>query len=324
MKKIIKIVVTTLTIIIILSFFTACEQNIQDKEKNISSRIFEKDNEFINEQKVEILWYDWDAMEPYISRDEKYLFFNDNWTKTEKDLFYAEKVDDTTFKYIWEVKWVNTDEVDWNPTMDENYNFYFITTKYLTEENSLDTIYWWVFDNWELKNIKRVKWDINNWEIVENNKYIWINMGVEITRDWNEMYTSYAKFKVWEIFPTEGYIKYAIKTKDWFEIAKNQDDIMKNINTNYAVEYAWEVSDNWLDIFYSQVEFWKVPKFRLLHSSRNNKNEAFWIPKLINEPFKDDENAFVEGPTLSSDWKKLYYYKLDKWKFSIFMLEKNK
>src|SRR6266702_6919055 len=52
---------------------------------------------FNNPQLVTINSYTSDAMEPFISRDGQYLFFNSNTGgATDKDIYYAPRVDDTT------------------------------------------------------------------------------------------------------------------------------------------------------------------------------------------------------------------------------------
>ncbi len=147
-------------------------------------------------------------------------------------------------------------------------------------------------------------------------------MGVEIAKDGNTMYTSLARFKFGNKFPTEGDIKFAIKENDEFNVPKNEQYILRNINTDYATEYAGEISGNGLELFYSQVTMSKPPLFKMYRATRNNNEESFGVPELIVEPFKNDKHAFVEAPTLSSDGERLYYHKLDEGKFSIFMLSR--
>lgn len=286
-----------------------------NKENKMPPIIDKINSEFSAEKKVIIKWYSGDVMEPYISKDDKYLFFNSNKWKTSKDLFYAKKINDITFQYMGEIWWINTLDVDWNPTMDSNNNFYFISTRSLSSWD-FNTLYSWKFNNWFIKNLKKVEWTINL------KKRMWINMWIEISGDWNTMYTSNARFKIGNNFPSEWDIRFAIKEWNEFNIPKNEKSILKNINTTYAIEYAGELSNNQLEIFYSQVTLSKPPKFKLYVSKRNSIDEAFWIPKIIDEPFLDDEFAFVEWPTLSMDWKKLYYHKLKNWKFSIYMISR--
>ncbi len=91
---------------------------------------------FSNPEMVQILGYDDnqgnsnDAMEPFISRDGNYLFFNNsNSPNVDTNLFWATRVDDVTFQFQGQIAGVNSTALDAVPSMDSNNNFYFITTR---------------------------------------------------------------------------------------------------------------------------------------------------------------------------------------------------
>ena len=309
MKKFYLVIIVILALLSVLLLL----QNNNIKSPEIIDII---SSEFSNEQKVNIIGYDGDAMEPYISRDEKYLFFNNHKGKNDKDIYYAEKIDALNFQFKGEVQGVNTPYVDGNPTMDSNMNFYFITTRDI-KPGDFNTIYMGIFEDGYVKQLKKIEGSINV------DKKRWANMGVEITKDGDFMYTSNAHFKAGTNSLSEGDIRFAIREGEKFNIPKNEKEILKNINTDYAVEYAGEVSDDGTELFYSQVTLSNPPQFKLYHAKRNNTAEPFGTSKFITEPFKKDKNAFVEAPTLSSDGNRLYYHKLDGGKFLIFMLSRN-
>lgn len=287
---------------------------IANENKKIDISIVDEISyEFLNEQEVNVIWYTWDVMEPFISRDEEYLFFNDNGWENDKDLFYAEKIDNLNFKYIWGLKWANTKSVDGNPSMDSDNNFYFISTRDLASWD-LSTIYKGIFKDWELKDIERIKSNINTW------KPFWVNMWVEISADWEYMYSSNAKFFLGATIPSKWNLKYAVNNWGRFVVAKDEKEIFKNLNNDHSIQYAGETSEDQLEIFYSQVTLWKKPIFKLYYSKRESVSEAFWKPKLIKEAFWWDEYAFVEAPCLSSDKERLYYHKLKDWRFRLFLL----
>ena len=59
-------------------------------------------------QAVAIYGYAGWAMEPFVTRDGRYLLFNDsNVAGRDTDLQYAERVDDTTFRYRGELTGAN-------------------------------------------------------------------------------------------------------------------------------------------------------------------------------------------------------------------------
>src|ERR1700729_1395533 len=59
---------------------------------------------FTNPQPVTIKGYSQDAMEPFISPDGNYLFFNNSNAPTvNTNLFYATRIDDVTFQFQGEI-----------------------------------------------------------------------------------------------------------------------------------------------------------------------------------------------------------------------------
>ncbi len=271
-------------------------------------------SEFSNEQKVIITGYSSDAMEPFISKNGNYLFFNNLQGVNGKELYYAERVDDTTFEFKGEIQGVNSTAVDGNPTMDDQNNFYFISTRNLG--NGIKTIYGGVFNNGIVTGLHEINGTINI------PTPFWINMGVEISKNGNTLFTSNAKFNIGENFPHKGNIRFATKSGNEFNIPTNETDILTNINTDDAIEYAGELSADELELFYSQVTLTNPPIFKLYYSKREQTNGIFGNPISIREPFEGNPNAFVEGPSLSNDGNKLYYHKLDSDTFSIFMLSR--
>jgi len=285
---------------------TSCNKN-EEINPNI-------DSEFTNEQKVTIIGYSSDAMEPFITKDGNFLFFNNLQGINGKDLYYAERINDTTFVFKGEIQGVNTAFVDGNPTMDEQNNFYFISTRNI--DSGTKTIYSGTFNNGIVTGLHEVNGTINI-----ATPY-WINMGVEVSKNGNTLFTSNAKFNVGENFPHKGNIRFAVENGNDFNIPNNETDILVNINTNDAIEYAGELSANELELFYSQVTLSNPPIFKLYYAKRERIDEKFGNPISITEPFIENQNAFVEGPSLSDDGKRLYYHKLEKDIFSIFMLSR--
>ena len=294
-------------ILSLVAFSLSCkEETITDPENSVS--------EFVNERIVVITGYSSDAMEPFISKDGNYLFFNNLKGVNGKDLYYAERVDDTTFEFKGEIEGVNTIAVDGNPTMDAQNNFYFISTRDLA--TGIKTIYGGIFNNGTVSNLHVINGTINI-----PTPY-WINMGAEISKNGNTLFTSNAKFNIGDNFPNEGNIRFAIKDGNEFNIPNNETEILVNINTDDAIEYAGELSSDELEIFYSQVTLSNPPLFKMFYAKREGINGAFGNPISIAEPFEGNPNAFVEAPTLSDDGKRLYYHKLNNGVFSIFMLSR--
>ncbi len=257
---------------------------------------------FYNEQKVVISGYKGNAMEPFISKDGKYLFFNNLKGKTGKDIFYAERVNDTLFEFKGEVKGVNTKFEEATPSMDKYGNFYFISTRDIAK----GTVFCGVFCNGRVCNVHHVGGNINVSEPY------WINMGASVFYDGNYLILSNAEFPGGVNFPERGNLKIAIRKGNNFEIARSSSAVLENINTNYGIEYAGELSTDKTELFYSQVVLSNPPVFHLYYVERKSPEGVFGRPSPIQAPFEHDKFAVVEAPTLSGDGKKLYYHKLGK------------
>jgi len=298
------IILAELLLLVFFSF--SCNKDVTTKPE-ISS-------EFKNEQKVLINGYSSNAMEPFISKNGNYLFFNSLKGSEGKELYYAKRIDDTTFEFKGKIQGVNSYTVDGNPTMDEKNNFYFISTRSL--DTGIKTIYGGVFNNGIVTGLHQIIGTINI------PTPFWINMGVEISKNGNTLFASNAKFNIGNNFPSKGNIRFAVKSGNEFNIPNNEADILENINTDSAIEYAGELSSDELELFYSQVTLSNPPIFKLYYSKRDQADGKFGNPISITEPFDGNLNAFVEGPSLSNDGKRLYYHKLDNDIFSIFMLSR--
>ncbi len=94
---------------------------------------------FGNPEPVTIIGYDGDAMEPFVSRDGVYLFFNDDGA--DKNIFYAAFIDATSVQYQGPIASINTSAVDGTPSMDADGRFFYISTASYTPPTAYDTLY---------------------------------------------------------------------------------------------------------------------------------------------------------------------------------------
>ncbi len=301
-----KRIIRLATIALALFFIPGCHNRSVDNPLT-------EDSEFRNERKVTITGYSSDAMEPFITKDNKYLLFNNNGSN--KDLFYAEYINDTTFAFKGEISGVNSAYVDATPSLDSAGRFFFMSTREL--DSTFKTVFCGTFSQGTVSDVHRVEGSINI------ALPYWINMGAAISHDGNFLFVSNAKFTSDGKFDFKGNIHLGIKSGTGFNLMNDEDKILANINTSEAAQYAPELSANGLELFYSQVTVSSPPSFSLCYAKRENVTAPFGKPIFITEPFKDNPNATVEAPTLSFDGKRLYYHKKEGNTFSIFMLERD-
>jgi hypothetical protein len=114
---------------LLCAFASSChQQNSSADQPPISP------GSFSNAERVSILGYADDAMEPFITRDGKYLFFNNlNEPRVNTNLHWAERIDDLKFRYKGEIAGVNTSALEGVPSMDRQGDFYFVSTRSYNE-----------------------------------------------------------------------------------------------------------------------------------------------------------------------------------------------
>ncbi|MBL1319881.1 MAG: hypothetical protein COA63_002305 [Methylophaga sp.] len=191
---------------------------------------------FSNPRPVTITGYKQSVMEAFISRDGRYLFFNNEdgeVPKQNKNIYYAERINDTHFKFMGEVKGINSHEVDAVPTMDNDNNFYFVSTAHYGKKNGFNTVYSGKFKNGHVTNIKphpELSLKLPGW----------LNMDIEISADGNTLYATHTDFSGGSP-PKGSYFFIAHKQYQKFVIDTNSDAIFEHINSD-ALEYAAAIS----------------------------------------------------------------------------------
>ena len=292
MKK--KIVIGVCALFLVFVFVASHQQpNPRDNKGTQSTSVSENVSDvFSNPQRVVIEGYKGTAMEPFISRDGQYLFFNNNNNqKPNTNLYYAKMVNDTTFTFQGEVGGVNTPSLEAVASMDTAGNFYFITTK--SYDQNRMTLYHAVFSGGGLSGVAPV-------EGISRNQPGLLNMDAEINLAGDALYYADNPFTGGDA-PKVSNIEVATKNADGsFTKLSNSSELVKNIN-NGDLNYAPSISQNGLELFFTRA---KAGSVRVYVARRNSTSEPFGISQLVAAA-----DGFVEGPTLSSDGTHLYYHK---------------
>lgn len=267
----------------------------------IFTRTFHKPSEslstkFKNERVVNIIGYTGHAMEPFISRDGQYLFWNSLNDAVDTSVFYAKRLDDSDFQFMGKVGGVNAKppHLDAVASMDVNNNFYWVSTR--NYPNVFENYRHGQFNNGVVTDIASVDGDF----------YIrqpgWIIMDAEISPDGKLLFFVNAKFAGGAL-PVEADIGVAHKIDDKFVKDLNSEVLLQNINTKKYLEYAPSFSANGMEIFFTRAI---ENGTHIYVASRSSLNEPFGKPELLN--IKGD---VPEAPSITLDGKTLYYHKKD-------------
>jgi hypothetical protein len=251
---------------------------------------------FGSPQAVNIRGYTGDAMEPFITRDGRYLFFNNrNDPSVDTNLHYAERVDDLTFDYRGEIKGANSTALDGVASMDRDGNFYFVSTRSYAQ--TLSTIYRGRFSGGTVTGVALVPG-------ISLNKSGMVNFDAEISPGGEALFFVDGEFTGGPN-PKSADIVVAIRDGAGFRRHPASAQFMSNVNTP-ALEYAPAISADLLELFFTR-------DLVIYRSVRANRDVPFGVPQRVGAI-----TGTVEGPTLSADGRSLYYHKLDGNRFAIY------
>lgn len=262
---------------------------------------------FGNETKVNITGYAGDAMEPFISKDGQYLFWNSLNDGQHTSLYYAKKTATTTFQFLGEVIGVNgtVPHLDAVASMDKNNNFYWVSLR--NYPSVFENLQHGTFNNGVVSSVAPVQGDIYKKEVG------WIIMDAEVSGDGNSLYYVDAQFNGGQL-PVQADISLAHKVGTGFVKDIRSSEILKNINTP-ELEYAPSTSDNGLEILFTRLSGTTTSIHR---STRNSINDIFGVSELL--PVVGN---LPEGTTISSDGTTIYYHKKDGNFYGIYSMRRN-
>lgn len=287
--------------VIIILFFIACKKDdgmIVSQEYRI----------FSNEQAVQISGYNGSAMEPFITRNGEYLFFNNSGENDDDmNLHFARKINDLTFDYMGELTGANSTVLEGVPNMDSGGNFYFTTTR--SYASNLQSLYGGVFTGDNINNISSIDQNLTR------NEPGFLNFDSEVSKDGSTLYFATGKFSV-NNFPDEADLFVAYKQNGVFELATDSDNLMKNLNTD-ILEYAAAISSDDLEIFFNRSNI-QTFELTIWQSKRTAKNLSFEMPIQI----EAITGIQTEGASISDNGKNLYYHKKQNGVFRIFKVSR--
>ena len=289
-----------LTITIILLLMISCSSKTRDFIEPISYPSFG------DEIEVTINGLSFDSMEPFISSDGNYLFFNNLNDGINTKLFYATKINDSTFNFAGELTGTNQSTVphlDAVADMDSEGNFYWTSTRNYPVE--LDNVFRGSFNLGKVIDIERVHGDFNM------NTPGWLIMDHGISLDGQFLYFNNARFDDANCQgPCETTLGVAQKINaSTFNTLPNSTSILQNINDADYIYYAPCISSDNLEIYFTRYlkgQIISSTVFEICVAIRNNSTDQFSIPKVL---FSEVISDLIEAPTLTTDKSIIYYHR---------------
>jgi hypothetical protein len=255
-------------------------------------------------QAVIIRGYDQDAMEPFLSRDGRYLLFNNsNAPDVNTDLHYAERINDLLFDYRGPIGGANSSALDGVASMDQEQNLYFVSTRSYAQ--TLSTVYQGRFAEGDVSNVGLV-------DGLTRGLPGHLNFDAEISGDGNTLIFVDGVFSG-APFPDAADLAIAGRTVGGFSRLANSSDLLAAINTS-DLEYAPNLSRNGLELFFTR---YADGEFAIYRSTRWHVDAAFEPPQRVRLP-----QGLVEAPTLSVDERALYFHQRVGTQYTIFRVQR--
>ncbi len=261
-----------------------------------------------NPQPVTIRGYDGDAMEPFISRDGRYLFFNNsNDPSVDTNLFWARRVDDLTFGFLGEIAGVNSPALDAVASMDKGGVFYFVSTR--DYARTFSVLFRGLFSEGTVAAVGPVVG-------IARGKPPFVNFDAEISADGTTLYYVDGKINPSRGLPEAADILVAHRSGTGFVPDPDAEMIMTEVNSD-ALEYAPATSADGLILYFTRLR--RLAGLVPIHvgiyvATRGRVGTPFGRPVQIRAAA-----GFVEAPTVAPDGS-LYYHQKDSGRFVIYRL----
>jgi|GEM_PF-1633673 len=266
---------------------------------------------FTSPEIVQVSGYSDDLMEPLISKDGRFLLFNNsNSPESNTHVHIAKREGPLRFTYLGLLPGALSKSKDYAPAMTVSGKMFFTSLR--LRPAKLDTILAGDFKDGKLSGVGPVPGAITS------HLSLWLNMDCEVSADGKIMIISRARFAPGGHVPKESDLILAELAGGGFGIAKESGNILGKINTG-ALEYAPCLSTDGLELFFTRAGEAMVKgrsrgnRLAILYSRRGSNQVPFEAPRRI-----ASISGFVEGPTLSADGRELFFHKRDGAKFRIY------
>ncbi len=255
------------------------------------------------EIKVTITGLTFDAMEPFISTDGNTLFFNSLNSGPTTDLFYATKVNDSTFTYIGLVGGCydpSLEHLDAVASKDSANNFYWVSLR------GIPNLY---RGNYLAGNVSSFTPTYGDFNVVSEPGWLIFDAAINYQGDLLYFTNGYFGPTYTECVgvPCESHIGVAQKVNDsTFMKLINTDAIFANVNDTNYLNYAPQITKDGLEFYFTRL-LKNTTNTEMCVAVRNNTTSAFSLPLVLyNNP-----GFFPEAASPTTDKQAIYYHQRD-------------
>ena len=256
--------------------------------------------QFGPEIKVTIEGLTFDAMEPFISPDESTLFFNSLNSVDTTDLYYATKVNDSTFIYVGLLGGIHdttANHLDAVASIDIQNNFFWTTLRDFPIIP--ETIERGIYSAGNITETSKVYGDFNIYSPG------WLIMDAAISYDGNQLCYTNAYFNNCMFgAPCTATMGIAQKVNDsLFNKLPDTDAMFTNINDTSYIVYAPQLTQDGLEMYYTRL-LKNTVNTEICVAVRNTPTGPFSLPLVIHSNL----NFTPEAASPTTDKQKIYYH----------------
>jgi WD40-like Beta Propeller Repeat len=249
---------------------------------------------FTDPETVAIRGYSGSAMEPFISRDGRYLLFNtSNVQPTIPSLQFATRVDSNTFAYQGKIRGTNKrGALSGTPTLDLDGNLYFISTRSYSQ--TFSTVYTGRFDSGHVTGVHLVRG-------VSGGPPGVVDFDVDVSPDGSTLYVSVGDFGGQSHLTSAGLTIFDRKGSV-FVPDPHSAQILDPVDKPGLLTYAASISADGLELFFTQ-EHPPSGEPAVYRAVRTERDRAFDHVQRVAAI-----TGFAEAPSISADGTTLYYH----------------
>jgi hypothetical protein len=255
---------------------------------------------------VSLRGYTGEAMEPFVSRDGRFLFYNTRNDGPDPQLRFAERRDDLNFDDRGEVVGAGSPVLDATPSMDAARTLYFVSTRSYSQD--LVTVYRGQFDGTRVSAVTEVNG-------LSRNELGWLIFDVEVSSDGDTLWVAEGHFSGGSA-PDSADLVLATRQGAGFIRSVDGPRMLAAVNTS-ALEYAPAIRPDGLELFFTRADVAGGKTPSLWRALRPTTDAAFGVPEEIIAA-----SGFVEGPTLSPDGHLLYFHRQDAGRYGIWCVRR--
>ncbi|MEO1550032.1 MAG: hypothetical protein AAFR93_06320 [Pseudomonadota bacterium] len=278
----------------------------------LCSPVFADPAAFTPPQPVTLDGYEGHAMEPFVSRDGRWLFFNSrNQPQDQTDLHLAQRVSVDRFRYLGRLDGANSQALDGVPSLDREGRFYFVSTRAYDETRN--TLFQGRFEDGTLTEVTQVAGD------APRRKALWLNIDQEISADGQTLYFAENRWRLLRggIASSNLAVAYRDATGAFLR-ARNREDPFALINTD-ALEFAPATTEDELTLYFTRADPRALRRgesdgFGIFVATRPDKSAPFAAPQRI-----DALTGYVEAPSVAPDGCTIYIHKRVEMQFRLFV-----